>query len=141
MEPVNRKKPVDYDRLVSGNVKLHSAGDLAAAQAAGADVNVLGGTVHDGLDALHIRLPGTVGASVGVADLDTEGHVLVTELTLCHIEAPPCLCLLNRQLIYNSRPKTVLQEKVFTFPQFFRPRPAGRDFYTRMRVFDIAKRR
>ena len=46
-------------------LKLHSAGDLAAAQAAGADVDVLGRAVHDGLDALHVRLPGTVGASVG----------------------------------------------------------------------------
>ena len=79
MEPVNRKKPVDYDRLVSGNVKLHSAGDLAAAQAAGADVNVLGRTVYYGLDALHIGLPGTVGASVGMADLDAERHVLIAE--------------------------------------------------------------
>ena len=65
-------------------MQLHSAGDLAAAQAAGADVDMLGGPVHDGLDALHVRLPGTVGASVRVGDLNTEGHVLVTELTLCH---------------------------------------------------------
>ena len=73
------------DRLVSGNVKLHSAGDLAAAEAASADVNMLGASVHDGLDALHIRLPGTVGASVGVADLNAEGHILLAKLTLCHI--------------------------------------------------------
>ena len=73
------------DRLVSGNVKLHSAGDLAAAQAASANVNVLGRTVYDGLDALHIGLPAAVGTSVRVADLDTEGNALLAKLTLCHI--------------------------------------------------------
>ena len=73
------------DRLVSGNVQLQRALNLAAAQAAGADVDVLRSAVDDGLDALHVRLPGTVGASVGVADLDAEGNTLVTELTLCHI--------------------------------------------------------
>ena len=41
-------------------------------------------TVHNGLDPLHIGLPGTVGASVGVGNLDTEGNALVAELTLCH---------------------------------------------------------
>ena len=75
---------MNKDRLVSGNVKLHSAGDLAAAEAASADVNMLGGTVYDGLDALHIRLPRTVGTSVGMADLNAESHTLVAELTLCH---------------------------------------------------------
>ena len=79
------KSPSASTGFVSGNVKLHSAGDLAAAQAAGADVNVLGSSVHDGLDALHIGLPGTVGASVGMADLDAESHVLIAELTLCHV--------------------------------------------------------
>ena len=64
--------------------QLHRAGDLAAAEAAGADVDMLGGTVHDGLDALHVRLPGTVGPSVRMADLDAESHILVAELALCH---------------------------------------------------------
>ena len=45
---------------------------------------MLGGTVHDGLDALHVRLPGTVGASVRMADLNAEGHILVAELAFCH---------------------------------------------------------
>ena len=80
------KSPSGSDRLVSGNlIQLHSAGDLAAAQAAGADVDVLRSSVHDGLDALHVRLPAAVGPSVRVADLDAEGNTLVTELTLCHI--------------------------------------------------------
>ena len=64
---------------------LHSAGDLAAAQAASADVNMLGRAVHDGLDALHIGLPGTVGSSVGVGDLNTKSHALISEFALCHL--------------------------------------------------------
>jgi hypothetical protein len=89
------KSPSFTDRLVSGNfkIKLHSAGDLifvycadnlAAAQATSADVNMLGASVHDGLDALHIGLPCTVGSSVGVADLDAEGNALITKFALCH---------------------------------------------------------
>ena len=80
----NRKKPVDTTGFVSGNVKLHSAGDLTAAQAASADINMLGSSVHNGLDALHIRLPGTVGTSVRMADLYAKGHTLITKLTFCH---------------------------------------------------------
>ena len=64
--------------------ELHSAGDLAAAQAASAGVNMLGRAVYDGLDALHIGLPAAVGSSVGVRNLNTESHALVAELTLCH---------------------------------------------------------
>ena len=80
--------------FVSGNVKLHSAGDLAAAQAASADVNMLGSTVYDGLDALHVRLPSAVRTSVGVADFDTESHILVAELTFCHLKhLLACVCL------------------------------------------------
>ena len=71
--------------LVSGNIKLlHSAGDLAAAQATGACVNMLGTSVHNGLDALHIGLPSTVRTSVGVGNLNTKGYALVAKLTFCH---------------------------------------------------------
>ena len=58
--------------------------DLAAAEAAGAHVNVLRRTVDDGLDALHIGLPHAVAAPVGMADLDAESDTLVAEFTLCH---------------------------------------------------------
>ena len=78
------KSPSNSTGFVSGNIKLHSAGDLSTAEATGADVNVRGRTVYDGLDALHIGLPCTIGASVGVADFDAERHILVTKLTLCH---------------------------------------------------------
>ena len=68
----------------------HCASDLAAAQAAGAGVDVLGAAVHDGFHALDVGLPGTVGTTVRVAHCDAEGNALVAKLTLCHgAEAPP----------------------------------------------------
>ena len=95
------KQPAKTDRrsaLVSSTTKkarlpaslfrviriLHSAGDLTAAQAASACINMLGTSVHDGLDALHIGLPCTVGPSMGVADLDTKSHALVAKFAFCH---------------------------------------------------------
>ena len=38
---------------------------------------MLGAAVHDGLDALHVGLPHTVGTSVRVADLDAESNILL----------------------------------------------------------------
>ena len=67
----------------------HSAGDLAAAEAAGACVDVLGFAVHDGLDALHIGLPSTVGASVRVGDPDAEHNALIAKFTFGHSLIPP----------------------------------------------------
>ncbi len=73
---------------------------------------MLGRAVDDGLDALHIGLPGTVGPSVRVADLDTEGNALVAEFALRHGEAPPCMCWLpGGQLIYNTRRSPQMQGK------------------------------
>ena len=43
-----------------------------------------GCTVHNRLDTLDIGLPGAIGASVGVGDLDAESNSLVAELTFSH---------------------------------------------------------
>ena len=48
-----------------------------------------GGTIHDRLDALHVGLPGTVGAAVGVGHLDAEDNALVAEFTFGHFALPP----------------------------------------------------
>ena len=45
---------------------------------------MLRGTVNDGLNALDIGLPHTVGTAVRMAHLNTEGDTLVAELTLSH---------------------------------------------------------
>ena len=66
-------------------VKLHSAGNLAAAQTTGACVGMLGGTVENNLNALDVGLPSTVGASVRVAHLDAERNTLIAKFALCHL--------------------------------------------------------
>jgi hypothetical protein len=43
-----------------------------------------GRTVDDRLHALHIGLPGTIGAPVRVRDLNAKGHALVAKLALSH---------------------------------------------------------
>ena len=67
------------------HIPLHSAGDLTGTEASGADVNMSGGTIHDRLNPLHIGLPGTVGAAVGVGNLDAEGHTLVAKFAFGHV--------------------------------------------------------
>ena len=86
--PVNAKEPPPI--AGSGSFETCSRqisdgpSDLAAAEAAGAHVNVLRGTVDDGLNALDVGLPHTIGTSVGVGNSDTESHALVAKLTLSH---------------------------------------------------------
>ena len=41
-------------------------------------------TVDDCLNALDVGLPGTVGTSVGVGNLNAEGHALTTKITFSH---------------------------------------------------------
>ena len=68
---------------------LQSAGDLTRTEASGAHVHVLGRTVYNRLDALHVGLPGTVGAAVGVGDMDTEHNALIAKFTFGHSLIPP----------------------------------------------------
>ena len=58
--------------------------NLVGTEASGTSVHMARGTVDNRLDALHIGLPGTVGASVGVGDLNAEGYALATKITLSH---------------------------------------------------------
>ena len=69
---------------------------------------MLGRTVYDGLDALHIGLPCTVASSVGVADLNAKNNALIAEFTLCHLLKHLLACVylpssVDEQLLYNSR--------------------------------------
>ena len=48
-----------------------------------------GSSIDNGLDPLDIGLPGTVGTSVGVGNLNTKGHALAAKITLRHLIAPP----------------------------------------------------
>ena len=62
----------------------HCPLDLVGTEASGTSVHMARSTVHNSLDPLHIGLPGTVGTSVRVRDLDTEGNALTTKITLSH---------------------------------------------------------
>ena len=58
--------------------------NLAGAQASGANINVAGRTLHNCLDTLDIGLPGTVGTTVRVRNLDTKRDALAADLAFCH---------------------------------------------------------
>ena len=83
------QKAPPYKRRGFGWLCLHSAGDLTRTEATGADVHMLGSAVHDRLDPLHIGLPGPIGATMGVGDLNAEGHALVAEVAFSHSFLPP----------------------------------------------------
>ena len=65
-------------------MELDGALNLVGAEASGTCVNMAGSSVNDSLNALDVGLPGTVGTSVGVGNLDTEGNTLATIITLSH---------------------------------------------------------
>ena len=58
--------------------------NLVRTEASGTGVHMARSSVDNGLDALHIGLPGTIGAPMRVRNLDTESHALVAKLALCH---------------------------------------------------------
>ena len=92
---INRNLKSDNDRIknkkqrcsrnaVIGRQESDSPLNLVRTEASGTSVHMARSTVHNGLDPLHIGLPGTVRTSVGVGDLDTEGNALATIITLRH---------------------------------------------------------
>ena len=58
--------------------------DLVGTEASGTSVHMARSTVDNSLDTLNIGLPRTVGASVGVGNLNAEGNALATIITLSH---------------------------------------------------------
>ena len=104
-------------------MELDGALNLVGAEASGTCVNMAGSSIHDCLNALDVGLPCTVGTSVGVRDLDTEGYALTTKITLSHSIAPPIECLLNKlrlsqALEYDSKLSGKMQaffSKFFVF--------------------------
>ena len=71
--------------LTSSNSSSH----LAGTNAAGAGVDVLGGTVHHSLYSSYIGLPGPVGSSMRMGNLNAESYTLTADIALCHLSAPP----------------------------------------------------
>ena len=70
-------------------LKSDSSLDLTGAQATGANVNGLMSAVNDSLYLSDIGLPGSVGLSVRVRNLQSENHGLIANTTLCHPKFPP----------------------------------------------------
>ena len=64
-------------------------GNLAGTEAPRANVDMARGTIDHCLYTADVRLPGTVGTSVGMGNLNTEGYALSANITLCHFPAPP----------------------------------------------------
>ena len=64
--------------------KSDSALNLVGAEASGTSVLMARSAVDDSLNALDVGLPSTVGTSVGVGNLNNEGHALATKITLRH---------------------------------------------------------
>ena len=71
------------------SVQSDRAGNFTRAQAAGAGVDILRGTLDDRLHALDIGVPSTVAPTMRVGDLDTKRHAFPTAGTLSHFAAPP----------------------------------------------------
>ena len=57
---------------------------LTGAQTSGANINVAGCTLHDCLNALDIGLPGAVGTTVRVRNLNTKADALAANFAFCH---------------------------------------------------------
>ena len=81
--PVNKKRHCRSNGVVR---ILLSDGplDLVGTEASGTSVHMARSTVNNSLDPLYIGLPGTIGTSVGVGNLNTEGNALATIITLRH---------------------------------------------------------
>ena len=86
--------------------------DLIGAEASGTSVHMAGSSVNDSLNALDVGLPCTIGTSVGVGDLDTEGYALATKITFRHLLHLPSGCLLNK-----LRPLQALDYDTRLFPK------------------------
>ena len=81
---INKKRHHRSDGVNWSQGKSDSPLNLVRTEASGTSIHMAGSTVNDGLDPLHIGLPGSVGTSVGVGNLDTEGNALTTIITLRH---------------------------------------------------------
>ena len=87
--------------------------NLVGTEASGTSVHMARSTVDNGLDPLHIGLPGPIGTSVGVGNLNTKGNALATIITLRHSAAPPIeshnLFALKQALRYDTKDFSKMQ--------------------------------
>ena len=67
------------------SVKSDGALNLVGTEASRTDVDMARRTIDDGLNTLYVGLPGTVGTSMGVRNLNTERYTLAANITLCQL--------------------------------------------------------
>ena len=72
------------DAVMHCVVILDGPFNLVGTEASGTSIHMARSTVDNRLNALDVGLPGSVGTSVGVRDLNTEGYALATKITLSH---------------------------------------------------------
>ena len=134
------------------SVQSDRAGNFTRAQAAGAGVDILRGTVHDRLHALDIGVPGTVAPTMRVRNLDTKGNTLAAAFTFSHGTCTSCSEVRNQnnQLDYCSRLPGKMQaffQKILRFfgkPNSFRhrcamPAPSVREPLAKRKSFPVCQ--
>ena len=63
---------------------LDRSGNFTGTQTPGTNIYMAGRTVDHCLYTLNIGLPGTIGTSVRMGNLNAESHALVAKFALCH---------------------------------------------------------
>ena len=79
-----QKKPLPKSAGVCLYLESDSAGNFTGTQAPGTNIYMARRTIDESLDTLDIGLPGTIGTSVRVGNLDAEGHALVAKFAFSH---------------------------------------------------------
>ena len=80
---INKKRYCRSNTAFSAEL-LNSALNLIGTEASGTSVHMARSTVDNGLDPLYIGLPGPIGTSVRVGNLNTKGNALIAKITLRH---------------------------------------------------------
>ena len=65
-------------------LKSDRSGYFTGTQAPGTNIYMAGRAIDDRLNTLDIGLPGTIGTTMRVGNLDTKGNALIAELALSH---------------------------------------------------------
>ena len=111
---IKKRKSRSHDVTGIFSFQSDRAGNFTRAQAAGAGVDILRGTLDDRLHALDIGVPGTVAPTMRVRNLDTERDTLATARTFGH----NCLHLLFNSfnsIAYTARKCKCFDRKNFDF--------------------------
>jgi len=99
-----QKTPLHYAMAFVRSLS-DSALNLVGTEASGTSVHMARSTVDNSLDPLYIGLPSTIGTTVGVGNLNTEGYALATIITLRH----NCTSNPHEMAHQNHAPKQALR--------------------------------